>query len=76
MAEAMDTCVRPRGVPFTRLHMLRGLDYAGGPYPFYSADSHERRPQPRRDERRAARKSALRMARRSTRFRPRRAGIA
>jgi hypothetical protein len=39
MAEAMDVACDSRGVPFTRLHMLRGLDFAGGPYPFYSADS-------------------------------------
>lgn len=39
MAEAMDVATDARGVPFTRLHMLRGLDFAGGPYPFFSADS-------------------------------------
>lgn len=39
MAEAMGMACDARGVPFTRLHMLRGLAYAGGPYPFYSADS-------------------------------------
>jgi hypothetical protein len=39
MAEAMDVACDERGVPITRLHMLRGLAYAGGPYPFYSADS-------------------------------------
>lgn len=39
MAAAMDIACNERGVPMTRLHMLRGLNYAGGPYPFYSADS-------------------------------------
>ena len=39
MAEVMDVATDDRGVPFTRLHMLRGLDFADGPYPFYSADS-------------------------------------
>jgi hypothetical protein len=39
MAEAMDVATDARGVPRTRLHMLRGLDLADGPYPFHSADS-------------------------------------
>jgi hypothetical protein len=39
MAEAMDVACDERGVPRTRLHMLRGIAYAGGQYPFYSADS-------------------------------------
>lgn len=39
MVEAMDIACDPAGVPRTRLHMLRGLSLAGGPYPFYSADS-------------------------------------
>jgi hypothetical protein len=39
MAEVMNVACDRRGVPFTRLHMLRGLDFAGGPYPFHSADS-------------------------------------
>lgn len=39
MAEAMDVVCDERGVPRTRLHLLRGLAYSGGPYPLYSADS-------------------------------------
>ncbi len=39
MTEALDVACDLDGVPRTRLHMLRGLDLAGGPYPFYSADS-------------------------------------
>jgi hypothetical protein len=39
MAEAMDAATDRDGIPWTRLHMLRGLQFAGGPYPFYSADS-------------------------------------
>lgn len=39
MAEAMEICCDRSGVALTRLHMLRGLDLADGPYPFYSADS-------------------------------------
>jgi hypothetical protein len=39
MEDAMDVATDARGVPRTRLHMLRGLDLADGPYPFYSADS-------------------------------------
>lgn len=29
----------PDGLPTTRLHMLRGMAQAGGPYPFFSVDS-------------------------------------
>lgn len=39
MAEAMAAVCDNRGVPITRLHMLRGLRFAGGDYPFFSADS-------------------------------------
>ena len=39
MAQAMNTVTDERGVPRTRLHMLRGLAYSAGPYPFHSADS-------------------------------------
>lgn len=39
MRLAMDIACDNNGVPLTRLHMLRGLRFAGGPYPFYSADS-------------------------------------
>jgi hypothetical protein len=39
MAAAMDVACDTAGRPRTRLHMLRGLDYADGPYPFFSADS-------------------------------------
>jgi hypothetical protein len=39
MAKAMHAATDDKGVPRTRLHMLRGLQFAGGPYPFYSADS-------------------------------------
>jgi hypothetical protein len=62
MAQAMHAACDPRGVPYTRLHMLRGLNYAGGPYPFCSADSTNvaRNHAGTNDGR--ARKSALRMA--------------
>lgn len=62
MAEAMDTACDCRGVPFTRLHMLRGLDFAGGPYPFYSADSTNVARNHAGTNGGRARKSALRMA--------------
>lgn len=39
MAAAMEVVCDGRGRPLTRLHMLRGMDYADGAYPFYSADS-------------------------------------
>jgi hypothetical protein len=39
MVETMDVACDAAGRPVTRLHMLRGLAYAGGSYPFYSADS-------------------------------------
>jgi hypothetical protein len=39
MAQVMDAVCDNCGVPRTRLHMLRGLQFAGGLYPFYSADS-------------------------------------
>lgn len=39
MRMAMDIACDERGIPKTRLHMLRGLKFAPGPYPFYSADS-------------------------------------
>jgi hypothetical protein len=39
MRMAMDIACDERGVPLTRLHMLRGLRFSAGPYPFYSADS-------------------------------------
>ncbi|CAB4894495.1 unannotated protein [freshwater metagenome] len=39
MAETMDVACDERGVPRTRLHMLRGLALSDGPYPFFSADS-------------------------------------
>jgi hypothetical protein len=49
-------------VPFTRLHMLRGLDFAGGPYPFYSADSTNVARNHAGTNSGRAKKSALRMA--------------
>lgn len=39
MAAAMDVACDEAGRPRTRLHLLRGLRYAAGPYPLYSADS-------------------------------------
>jgi hypothetical protein len=39
MAELMDVACDADGRPRTRLHMLRGLSLAGGPYPLFSADS-------------------------------------
>jgi hypothetical protein len=39
MVQAMRVACRADGRPRTRLHMLRGLALAGGPFPFYSADS-------------------------------------
>lgn len=39
MVEAMGVACDERGRPRTRLHMLRGLAFGGGEYPFYSADS-------------------------------------
>lgn len=39
MAQAMDVACDASGRPRTRLHMLRGLQFSSGPYPFYSADS-------------------------------------
>jgi hypothetical protein len=39
MVEVMDAVTDRDGVPVTRLHLLRGLDFAGGPYPLFSADS-------------------------------------
>lgn len=62
MAEAMDTACDEQGVPMTRLHMLRGLDYAGGRYPFYSADSTNVARNHGGTNGGRARKSALRMA--------------
>lgn len=62
MAEVMDVACDSRGVPFTRLHMLRGLGYAGGPYPFYSADSTNVARNHAGTNGGRARKSALRMA--------------
>jgi hypothetical protein len=62
MTEVMDVACDRRGVPFTRLHMLRGLAYAGGPYPFYSADSTNVARNHAGTNGGRARKSALRMA--------------
>lgn len=62
MAEAMDVACDPDGVPRTRLHMLRGLAFAGGPYPFYSADSTNVARNHAGTNGGRARKSALRMA--------------
>lgn len=39
MAEAMAVACDDKGRPRCALHMLRGLAFAGGPYPFASADS-------------------------------------
>jgi hypothetical protein len=39
MWRAMDVACDEDGVPKTPLHMLRGLRFSGGLYPFYSADS-------------------------------------
>jgi hypothetical protein len=39
MGEAMQVACDERGRPRTRLHMLRGLTFAGGSFPLYSADS-------------------------------------
>lgn len=39
MADAMDVACDEHGIPYTRLHLLRGLAYSKGPYPLYSADS-------------------------------------
>lgn len=39
MVDAMNVACDERGRPRCRLHMLRGLAFGGGPYPFYSADS-------------------------------------
>lgn len=39
MARAMEVACDDTGLPKTRLHMLRGLRFAAGPYPFFSADS-------------------------------------
>lgn len=62
MAEAMDVACDARGVPLTRLHLLRGLAYAGGPFPFYSADSTNVARNHAGNSDGRARKSALRMA--------------
>jgi hypothetical protein len=61
MSQAMATACDRRGVPFTRLHMLRGLAYSNGPYPLYSADSTNIARHHAGDTERA-RRSALRMA--------------
>lgn len=39
MGEALAVVTDGRGRPATRFHMLRGLAFGGGEYPFYSADS-------------------------------------
>lgn len=39
MEEVMDVACDADGYPRTRLHLLRGLAFTGGPYPIYSADS-------------------------------------
>lgn len=39
MNETMNVACKKNGIPRTRLHMLRGLAYSAGPYPFASADS-------------------------------------
>lgn len=39
MADAMDVVCDVDGRPRTRLHLLRGLQFASGPYPLFSADS-------------------------------------
>jgi hypothetical protein len=62
MAEAMDNTCSLGGVPFTRLHMLRGLGFAGGPYPFFSADSTNVARNHAGTNSGRAKKSALRMA--------------
>lgn len=61
MAEAMAVACWEDGVPRTRLHMLRGLAYSAGPYPFYSADSTNVARNHAGTNGGRARKSALRM---------------
>lgn len=39
MEEVMDVACDAAGYPRTKLHLLRGLAFSGGPYPIYSADS-------------------------------------
>ena len=39
MEQVMDVATDEHGLPRTRLHMLRGLAFCGGPYPLWSADS-------------------------------------
>jgi hypothetical protein len=39
MVAAMEVACTEYGVPRTRLHMLRGMKLASGPYPFFSVDS-------------------------------------
>lgn len=39
MWRAMDVACDEKGIPKTRLHMLRGLKFSGDIYPFYSSDS-------------------------------------
>jgi hypothetical protein len=62
IAEVMATACDAHGVPRARLHMLRGLAYAGGPYPFYSADSTNVARNHSGTNAGRARKSAVRMA--------------
>jgi hypothetical protein len=62
MADVMRIACDDRGRPVTRLHMLRGLGFAGGPYPFYSADSTNVARNHAGTNGGRARKSALRMA--------------
>lgn len=39
MEQVMGVACDEHGYPKTRLHLLRGLKFCGGPYPLYSADS-------------------------------------
>lgn len=39
MEDVMDVACDAQGYPRTKLHLLRGLKFCGGPYPLYSADS-------------------------------------
>lgn len=62
MAAAMDVACDERGVPRTRLHLLRGLGYSAGPYPLYSADSVTIARSHLGDNKGSARKDPVRMA--------------
>jgi hypothetical protein len=63
MITVMDAVCDERGRPRARLHMLRGLQLADGPYPFYSADSTMIAQKfPGRNNRRKAREDVVRIA--------------